>query len=66
MMKIKAELEFWFFFWELFLLFFRLWFQLIQLAISRRREFLADASAVSLTKQPSGLISALKENSRRS
>jgi len=35
--------------------------QLIQLAISRRREFLADASAVSLTKQPSGLISALKK-----
>jgi len=35
--------------------------QLIQLAISRRREFLADASSVSLTKQPSGLISALKK-----
>lgn len=35
--------------------------QLIKLAISRRREFLADASAVMLTKQPSGLISALKK-----
>ena len=35
--------------------------QLIKLAISRRREFLADASAVSITKQPSGLISALKK-----
>lgn len=34
--------------------------QLIQLAISRRREFLADASAVKLTRQPSGLINALK------
>ncbi len=34
--------------------------QLIQLAISRRREFYADASSVSLTKQPSGLINALK------
>lgn len=33
--------------------------QLIQLAISRRREFLADASSVKLTRQPSGLISAL-------
>lgn len=35
--------------------------QIIQLAISRRREFLADASAVKLTRQPSGLISALKK-----
>jgi heat shock protein HtpX len=35
--------------------------QLIQLAISRRREFLADSSSVALTKQPSGLISALKK-----
>mgnify|MGYP002335987505 FL=1 len=35
--------------------------QLIQLAISRRREFLADASGVLLTRQPSGLISALKK-----
>lgn len=35
--------------------------QLIQLAISRRREFYADASGVMLTRQPSGLISALKK-----
>jgi len=35
--------------------------QLIQLAISRRREFLADASAVKLTRQPQGLINALKK-----
>ena len=35
--------------------------QLIQLAISRRREFLADASSVMLTRQPSGLINALKK-----
>lgn len=35
--------------------------QLIQLAISRRREFLADASSAMLTRQPSGLISALKK-----
>ena len=34
---------------------------LIQLAISRRREFYADASAAHLTRQPSGLISALKK-----
>ena len=32
---------------------------LIQLAVSRRREFLADASAVELTRNPDGLISAL-------
>jgi len=35
--------------------------QIIQLAISRQREFLADASSVKLTRQPSGLISALKK-----
>lgn len=33
--------------------------QLIQLAISRRREFLADASAVEMTKNPEGLARAL-------
>jgi len=35
--------------------------QLIQLAISRRREFLADASSAMLTKYPEGLISALRK-----
>lgn len=35
--------------------------KIIQLAISRRREFLADASAVMITRQPGGLISALKK-----
>lgn len=34
---------------------------LIQMAISRRREFFADASAAHITRQPSGLISALKK-----
>jgi heat shock protein HtpX len=33
--------------------------QLIQLAISRQREFLADASAAKLTRQPEGLARAL-------
>jgi hypothetical protein len=36
--------------------------QLIQLAISRRREYFADASAVKLTRQPQSLINALKKN----
>ncbi|HPT65994.1 MAG TPA: M48 family metallopeptidase [Candidatus Woesebacteria bacterium] len=40
--------------------------QLIQLAISRRREFLADASGVKLTHQPQGLIDALKKISQDS
>lgn len=35
--------------------------QLIQLAISRRREFLADASGVAMDKNPQGLISALEK-----
>ena len=35
--------------------------QLIQLALSRQREFYADAGSVMLTRQPSGLISALKK-----
>ena len=34
---------------------------LIQLAISRRREALADASGVLLTRYPEGLISALQK-----
>lgn len=33
--------------------------QLIQLAISRRREFMADGGSVELTRQPQGLIAAL-------
>lgn len=33
--------------------------QIIQLAISRRREYFADASAIKLTRQPQGLIDAL-------
>ena len=32
----------------------------MQLAISRKREYLADASAVEITRNPDGLISALK------
>lgn len=35
--------------------------QIIQLAVSRRREYLADATAISFTRNPDGLISALKK-----
>ena len=38
--------------------------QFIQLAISRRREFMADAGSVSVTRQPAGLIAALKKISQ--
>lgn len=38
--------------------------QLIQLAVSRRREFLADASGVLLTRYPEGLISAFRKIQR--
>ncbi len=37
---------------------------LIQLAISRRREFMADAGSVEATRQPQGLISALGKISK--
>ena len=35
--------------------------QLIQLAVSRSREYLADATAVAFTRNPDGLISALRK-----
>ena len=35
--------------------------KLIQLAVSRRREYLADATAISFTRNPDGLISALEK-----
>lgn len=38
--------------------------QLIQLAISRNREFLADSSGVSMTKNPEGLAKALEKISQ--
>jgi heat shock protein HtpX len=43
------------------LLFAPLIAQLMQLAVSRRREYLADASGVQLTRYPPGLISALEK-----
>jgi heat shock protein HtpX len=35
--------------------------QLVQLAISRKREYMADASAVKFTRSPTGLVGALKK-----
>ncbi len=38
----------------------------IRFALSQKREYLADAGAVELTKNPDGMISALKKISGRS
>ena len=35
--------------------------EMMQLALSRKREFLADSTAVELTRNPEGLISALQK-----
>lgn len=43
----------------LFLILSPLFAQLVQLAVSRKREFLADATAIKYTRNPDGLISAL-------
>ncbi|MGQ0824101.1 MAG: M48 family metalloprotease [Actinomycetota bacterium] len=45
----------------LLLIFAPLIARMMQAAVSRRREFLADSSGVSLTRYPPGLISALKK-----
>src|SRR5699024_10983026 len=38
--------------------------QFVQLAVSRNREYLADASAVEFTRNPQGLINAIKKISQ--
>lgn len=45
----------------LFLVLSPIFSKLMQLAISRKREFLADATSVEFTRNPDGLISALKK-----
>lgn len=47
--------------WICFIILWYLMFPLIQLAISRRREYLADAGAVMLTKDKYAMISALEK-----
>lgn len=45
----------------LFLILSPIFSMLMKLAISRKREFLADASAIEITRNPEGLINALKK-----
>ena len=45
----------------IFLILVPIFGQLMQLAISRKREFLADATAIEFTRNPDGLISALEK-----
>lgn len=45
----------------IFLILAPIFSKLMQLALSRKREFLADATAIEFTRNPDGLISALKK-----
>ena len=45
----------------IFLILSPIFAQLMKLAVSRRREFLADATSVQFTRNPQGLISALRK-----
>ena len=45
----------------LFLILSPIFATLMKLAISRKREYLADATAISFTRNPDGLISALRK-----
>lgn len=45
----------------IFLIFSPIFGKLMQLAISRKREFLADSTAIEFTRNPDGLISALQK-----
>lgn len=45
----------------IFLILSPIFTKLVQLAISRKREYLADSSAIEITRNPDGLISALKK-----
>ena len=45
----------------IFLILYPIFGSLMQLALSRKREFLADATAVEFTRNPDGLISALEK-----
>ncbi len=62
--KEKEGTSILFFIGILLAIFAPLFTRLVQLAISRKREFLADASSVELTRNPSGLINALKKISQ--
>ncbi len=47
--------------WVLLVIFAPLFSRMLAMAISRQREFLADASAAELTRNPMGLVSALEK-----
>ncbi len=56
----------WFIFWVIFLLLWYLFYPLIRLAISRKREYMADLGSVELTQDNQSMISALKKISSNS
>ena len=56
----------WFIFWLAFLALWYLFYPLIRLAISRKREYMADLGSVELTMDSQAMISALKKISTNS